>query len=168
MNDSEPADVAALRRMLEQLPGVARVQVHPVGLEGLGVADLSLSPMADLPSGALRRTGGGLPGESVIQVWIEMERAERSWTTLEFLAWYVRDSCRAGDIAQMRVRGLPPRVGEQVQIGTTLLFVIEWFVVSSERDREALLARVREEAETLSLFIRNYGDLIGTTATGSE
>jgi hypothetical protein len=158
MSETEPPDVAALREVLQGLPGLSEVQA------GLDLGDLSLASMADLPSGALRRAGGGLPGESVIQVWIGMERAQESWTTLAFLAWYARDSCRAGDVAQMRVRGLAPRVGDHVQIGTTLLFVIEWFVVHPEGDLEPLLKRIREETESLSVSIRHYGDLIGARA----
>lgn len=164
MSESEPTEVAALRRVLQRLPGVSEVQVHPVNLSSLDPAELSLPSMGDLPSGALRRSGGGLPGESVIQVWLNLARAPESWTTLEFLAWYVRDSCRAGDVAQMRVRGLAPRVGDQVQVGTTLLFVIEWFVISPEGDFESLLKRIREETESLSVFLLHYGDLIGAKA----
>jgi hypothetical protein len=161
VSEKEPAEARELREVLLRLPGICEVQVQPVSLEGLDVSDLSLAPLADLPAAALRRTGGGLAGESVIQVWIRVERSDASWTTLEFLGWYVRDSCRAGEVAQMRVRGLPPRVGDHVQVGTTLLFVLEWFVIHPQGDVESLLARIGAEAKSLALFMRNYGDLIG-------
>jgi len=157
----EPAEVQELRRTLLRLPGVVEIGIQPTSLVGLDVSVLSMSQMADLPSALLRRTGGGLPGESVIQVWIRMDRSPESWTTLEFLGWYVRDACRAGDVAQMRVRGLPPRVGDRVQVGETLLFVIEWFVVHPDGDVTSLLSRMREEAGNLALAMSLYGDLIG-------
>jgi hypothetical protein len=160
----EPAEVQELRRTLVRLPGVVEVGIQPTSLVGLDVGLLSRSEMADLPSGALRRTGGGLPGETVIQVWIKMDKRPESWITLEFLAWYVRDSCRAGDVAQMRVRGLPPRVADQVQAGETLLFVIEWFVIHPDGDVESLLRRIREEAGSLDRSMSVYAGLIGLDA----
>jgi hypothetical protein len=157
----EPAEVQELRRALLGLPGVVEVGIQPTSLVGLDVSLLSMSEMADLPSGTLRRTGGGRPGESVIQVWIKMDRSPESWNTLEFLAWFVRDACRAGDVAQMRVRGLPPRVADRVQVGETLLFVIEWFVIHPDGDPTPLLGRIREEAASLALAMKLYADLIG-------
>jgi hypothetical protein len=156
-----PAEVLRLRETLMRLPGIMEVSVQPTSLVGFDVEALSLAELADLPSGAIRRTGGGLPGESVVQVWIELDKRPESWATLEFLAWYVRDSCRGGDVAQMRVRGLPPQVGHQVQIGETLLFVIEWFVIHPDGDTAALLSRVQEEAESLNDSIDIYGHLVG-------
>jgi hypothetical protein len=156
-----PAEVGELQQTLMRLPGIVEVGIQPTSLVGLDVGVLSMSEMADLPSGALRRTGGGLPGESVVQVWIRMDKRPESWTTLEFLAWFVRDACRGGDVAQMRVRGLPPRVGDRVQVGETLLFVIEWFVIHPDGDVASLLDRIREETGSLALSMRLYSDLLG-------
>jgi len=157
----QPVEVQELRRTLMRLPGIADVGVQPTSLVGLDVDLLRMAALADLPSGALRRTGGGRTGESVIQVWIEMHKRPESWTTLEFLAWYVRDACRGGDEAQMRVRGLPPRVGDRVQIGETLRFVIEWFVIHPDGKVDGLLARIREETASLAQAMSIYGGLIG-------
>ncbi|MGE3425038.1 MAG: hypothetical protein AB7N24_23565 [Dehalococcoidia bacterium] len=157
----EPVELQELRRTLLRLPGVLEIGIQPTSLVGLDVSLLSMSEMADLPSAALRRTAGGLPGESVVQVWIKMAKRPESWTTLEFLAWFVRDSSRSGGVAQMRVRGLPPRVADHVQVGETLLFVIEWFVVHPDGDLASLLSRVREETGSLALFMNLYADLIG-------
>jgi hypothetical protein len=169
-NDSraeEPAEVQELRRTLRRLPGVLEVGIQPTSLAGLDASLLSVSEMADLPSGALRRTGGGLPGESLIQVWIKMDKRQESWTTLEFLAWFVRDSCRAGDVAQMRARGLPPRVADRVQVGETLLFVIEWFVIHPDGDLASLLSRIGEEAGSLARAMNLYAGLIGLDDAGN-
>ena len=158
---TEPAEVADLRATLLRLPGVVEVSVQPTSLVGFDPEDLRFAEMADLPSGTIRRTGGGRPGESVIQVWFTVDKTPAAWVSLEFLAWFVRDACRAGTVAQMRVRGLAPQVGDQVQVGTTLEFVIEWFVIHDDGSVTALLDRIREETGTLKLFMELYGPLIG-------
>lgn len=156
----EPSEVKTLRQVIMRLPGVLEVGVSPTSLVGLDVRLLSLADLADLPIGAIRRTMGGLPGESVIQVWLSMDRTEEAWVSLEFLAWCVRDESRGGSAAQMRVLGLPPRVADHVQIGSTLAFVIEWFIVHPKGDAGSLLGHIREEGERISLLIDLYQDLL--------
>ncbi len=161
MPEVEPPELITLRDTLMRLPGITAVSIQPISLYGLNVEDLRFSEMADLPSGTLRRTAGGHFGESLIQVWIAVDRSDGAWVTLEFLAWFIRDACRAGSIAQMRVRGLAPRVGDQVQVGRTLEFVIEWFVIHPDGHVQALLDRIREETASLMLLMDLYRDLIG-------
>jgi hypothetical protein len=164
----EPIEVVDLRNTLMRLPGIADVSIQPKRLDGLDTEVLSFSEMADLPSGALRRTRGGLPGESLVQVWFTVDKTPESWTSLEFLGWFVRDACRAGDVAQIRVRGLAPRVGDQVQVGTTLEFVIEWFVIDADATLKPLLERVRQETANLQLFMKLYSGLLGVTESDLE
>jgi hypothetical protein len=161
MTESEPEQIAALRSALVRLPGVREVGVRFVSLVGLDVDDLRFAPLGDLPAAALRRTSGGLPGESLVQVEIRLEPAQESWNTLEFLGWWVRDAARSGDSSQIRVRGLPPQVGDRIQVGTTLAFLIEWFVVHREGDLASLLSRVAAEAKNLSQAIDLYGQHVG-------
>ena len=100
-----------------------------------------------------------------MQVTIRLTREEPSWLTLEFLAWISRDSARGGDLTQLRVRGLPPQVGDLIQIGETLTFLLEWFVIHPAGDLESLLSRVQHEAEYLNSVIDLYGHLVGATRT---
>jgi hypothetical protein len=65
----------------------------------------------------------------------------------------------------MRVRGLPPQVADKVQIGTTLTFLVEWFVVQPDGDLNSLLKRVREETKHLSQALTLYGHLVGARST---
>lgn len=161
MDATEPPEVAELCQLLSSLPGVVDVGVKPVGLVDFDVDNLRFAEMADLPSAALRRTKGGLPGEFLIQVWLKVAPIPESWLTLEFLAWHVRDSARGGDVAQMRVRGLPPSTAMGVQLGTTLMFVIEWFVLDPVEDPEAPVVRLRSEISSLRTSVNVYGHLLG-------
>jgi hypothetical protein len=161
----EPKEVEALRSTLRRLPGVTAVAVTFHRLVGFDVSDLGLVTYGDFPAAALRRSNGGLADESLIQVEVRLDRSDEAWNSLEFLAWVVRDSARSGDNSQMRVRGLPPQVANQVQIGTTLTFLLEWFVVHPSGDFALLLTRVCDETKHFSETLNLYGHLVGARST---
>lgn len=127
--DDLPEPVRRLYAAAERLPGVAEVAVHLQDLAELTPDTYSLpGEFADLPHALLRRTGGGRPGEHMVSVELVFDQTHAGWVAVEFLAWWVRDQSRSDDDIQMRPLALPPR-GYGTQLGRTLRFVIERFVV---------------------------------------
>jgi len=122
------------------------------------MAELSLVPFGDLPHAAIRRTNGGLPTEALGQVFITFSPTVESWRTLEFVSWQVRDWSRAGRCCiQIRTRGLPPVIGEQIQLGSSLRVIIEFFVSGLDTDPERMLREMDEFATDLQQSLRLYG-----------
>jgi hypothetical protein len=119
----------------------------------------------DLPHALLRRTGGGLKNEAWANTEFELSRDEAGWLTLEFLAWWVRDLSRSGDQIQLRPMALPPKAYE-VQLGRTLKFIIDQFVVFPEdsNDNDVALQTMQEQADSLNRNIDHYAAVLGKLA----
>ena len=144
-----PEPVRRLTKALESLAGVREVDIGLRALDGIGLRELSLpGEFGDLPHATIRRTGGGLPGESLVTAEIRFTQDHTGWVALEFLAWWVRDLSRSGEIVQMRPLALPP-VAYGTQLGRTLRCVIELFAVAPDGDPEPILAKVAELADSL-------------------
>lgn len=146
---SLPPAIEALTRELLALPGVENVEARHTPLEEFDIAHVGLVPFGDLPHAALLRTKGGLPGEALGQFLIELRPVLESWRSLEFLSWQVRDWSRAGRRIQIRSRGLPPVIDNRIQLGTSLVFILEFFVDGMERDAQRLLHEIAEFANDL-------------------
>jgi hypothetical protein len=159
-----PPSIEALTNTLLSLPGVERVEADHTPLEELNVEDLGLVPYGDLPHAALLRTKGGMPGEALGQFFIELRPELPSWHTLEFLSWQVRDCSRAGNRIQIRSRGLPPVIDGRIQLGTSLAFILEFFVDGLDEDPERLLNAIADFASGLQSSLRLY-DLSWTDGT---
>jgi hypothetical protein len=115
----------------------------------------------DLPHALLRRTSGGLPDEMWANIEFELTRDEAGWLTLEFLAWFVRDHSRSGDQIQLRPMALPPKAYE-IQLGRTLKFIIDLFVVCPGDGIEPMLDELESLAKSLSGNIDDYADILGS------
>lgn len=152
-----PAAIEALTNVLLSLPGVKRVKAVHTPLEELDVNHLGLVPYGGLPHAALLRTKGGLRGEALGQFFVELRPEPQSWHTLEFLSWQVRDSARAGRRIQIRSRGLPPFIDGRIQLGTTLVFIIELFVDGLDVDAERLLNEIADLAHAIQTSLDIYG-----------
>jgi hypothetical protein len=152
-----PPQIERLRYLLKSMPGVLEVEAAHTPLQDFNVTKLSLPPLGDLPHAALRRTGGGLKGEALGQVFITLSPTLESWRTLEFLSWQVMDRSSAGRCIQIRTRGLPPALGEQIQLGLSLRVIIEFFIAGLDVDPERLLREVEEFAKVLESSICLYG-----------
>ena len=139
------------------MPGVAEVEADHTPLQDIKVAHLSLVALGDLPHAAIRRTNGGRPAEALGQVFITLSPTLESWRTLEFVSWQVRDWSRAGRCIQIRTRALPPTVGGQIQLGSSLRVIIEFFVSGLDTDPERLLRELEEFAKDLESSLRMYG-----------
>jgi hypothetical protein len=159
-----PKEVEAFHRALRRLVAVTEVTTGLKHLADFPPDSYSLpAEFGDLPHALLRRTDGGLKNEAWANTEFELTRDEAGWLTLEFLAWWVRDSSRGGVMTQMRPMALPP-VGYEVQLGTTLKFIIDHFVICPKRSPDAALAVMKERADflntSLDIYTETLGDLV--------
>lgn len=161
---SYPPEVDRLHAALESLPGLTEASSGIESLQGITGNHLRFPDFAHLPHGALRRTDGGLEGEALIQTEFRIERSERGWRTLEFLAWFIRDQARSGELIQLRPFALPPMAGGEVQIGNTLHWQIDLFCPDTGEDLSPQLERVARIAEALETAVSLYGHLISADA----
>lgn len=153
-----PSEVQLLLDAVTELPGVAKCDCNPRPLGSLEVQHLSLpGEFGDLPHATLRRTDGGLEGEVMVQVEVVLDRSPSAWLTLEFLAWWTRDWGRSGQRIQMRPVALPPK-GHEIQLGRTLRFLIENFVIEESDTFETSLGVVRKMAESITSNFEDYRD----------
>src|SRR5262249_39322873 len=134
-----PKQVEAFQAAMGRLVAVQEVST---GLKDLAsyTPDTYSFPgeFGDLPHALLRRTGGGLENEAWANTEFELSRDEAGWLTLEFLAWWVRDLSRSGEQIQLRPMALPPKTYE-VQLGRTLKFIIDHFVICPGDNSDAAL-----------------------------
>jgi hypothetical protein len=71
----------------------------------------------------------------------------------------VRDLTRSGDADQLRPMSLPPKAFE-VQLGQTLKFIIDQFVVCPVDNGPALVL-MQERADSLNSSIDSYAEVLG-------
>lgn len=156
-----PSEVEAFHRAMRRLVAVREVTTGLKGLAGYGPDTYSFpGEFGDLPHALLRRTGGGLEDEAWANTEFELSRDEAGWLTLEFLAWWVRDLSRAGRQIQLRPMALPPKAYE-VQLGRTLKFIIDHFIICPKEDKDAALRTMQERANSLDDSISQYADILG-------
>jgi len=151
-----PPEIEQLRFAVKSMPGVLEVDASHTPLQDLKVSHMSLSPFGDLPHAVLQRTNGGLPAEALGQVFVTLAPSSASWITLEFLSWQVRDWSRAGRCVQIRTRALPPEIGGQVQLGSSLQVIIEFFVSGLDSEPERLLREMRDFGRDLTSSLELY------------
>jgi hypothetical protein len=159
-----PDQVGAFHQALRRLVAVQEVTT---GLKNLTsyTPDTYRFPhqFGDLPHALLRRTGGGLENEAWANTEFELSRDESGWLTLEFLAWWVRDLSRSGEQIQLRPMALPPKAYE-VQLGGTLKFIFDHFVICDGDDDDAALRMMQERADSLDMAINLYAEVLGELA----
>ena len=156
-----PKEVEAFHDVMRRFVSVQHVDTGLRELAKYGPETYSLpGEFGDLPHALLRRTGGSLKDEVWINTEIVLSRDEAGWLTLEFLAWWVRDLSRAGEQIQMRPMALPPKAYE-VQLGSTLKFIIDHFLTSPGEDLSPILQMIQEQAKWLNDNIDHYADVLG-------
>ena len=152
-----PEEVARLKQAVLAVPGVNTVGIGRQYLPDIAVSDLSLpGHYADLPIAALRRSNGALQDELLISIGFSITPDESGVKAVEFLAWWVRDLSRSGENMQLRAMALPPMVGEDVQLGETLRFTIDWFYIDPDEDVSRLLGAVDDMAASLDASLALY------------
>src|SRR5262245_49695086 len=163
-----PPEVEAFHAALRRLVAVGEVTTGLKVLAEYEPRTYSLpGEFGDLPHAMLRRTGGGLPDEAWANTEFELAKDAGGWLTLEFLAWWVRDCSRAGEQIQLRPMALPPKAYE-VQLGHTLKFIIDQFVICPSGDKEAAFQLMQERADSLNQAIDSYADVLGELARPAE
>lgn len=152
-----PPAVAELIAVVSSIPGVAQAALEKTYLPDIAVPDLALpGAFADLPIAALRRTGGGLEEELLFSLNFIIERNERGLKALEFLSWWVRDQSRSGQNMQLRSIGLPPIIRDEIQLGWTLRFTIDWLYANPSQDMGVALEAIADKARGLAYFVDFY------------
>lgn len=160
MSTEYPVEISNFHNSLLSLPGVTEVSSAIDSLDGVTSDDLSRSAYAHLPHGALRRTDGGLSDEALIQFEFYLSQTSEGWRTLEFLAWFIRDQARSGELIQLRPFGLPPTNAGETQLGKTLKFHIDLFWLDSTADIESILKRIESIDRSLKSAIEIYGSVL--------
>ena len=84
-----------------------------------------------------------------------LDRSPQAWLTIEFLAWWVRDWGRAGHQIQMRPMALPPKAYE-IQLGRTLKFFIEYFVIEEGVSYAGTLQIAGQMGESIAENVESY------------
>lgn len=159
-----PAQVQTLLDAISALPGVAGCFCGPKPLMEIEPSHLSLpGEFGDLPQVAIRRTNGGLKNEVMVQTEIVFDRSAEAWVSLEFLAWWVRDWARSGHQIQMRPVALPPKAYE-IQLGRTLKFFIEYFVIENDNSYTNTLKVAGEMGESIASNAEDYAECFATPA----
>jgi len=160
-----PPEVSRLVAAVTSIPGATSVEVEKTFLPDIAVADLSLPGFfAFLPIAALRRSNGALPEELLLSINFKIERSEAGLKALEFLSWWTRDQSRGGANMQIRSVGLPPQVGNTIQLGQTLSFTIDWFYADPSGDIGKLLSAVDEKAKEIEFSFTLYARCFEETA----
>ena len=155
-----PKEVVAFHAALERLVTVSEVSTGLKMLADYPPETYSFpAEFGDLPHALLRRTEGGLENEAWANTEFCLSRDEAGWLTLEFLAWWVRDLSRSGEQIQLRPMALPP-VAYEVQLGGTLKFIIDHFVIRPDGPAAAL-AVMQERADSLNSNINDYAEVLG-------
>lgn len=159
-----PPQVQALIDAVRALPGVAGCFCSPKPIPPGETRYLSLpGELAEFPQVAIRRTDGGLPNEVLIQTEVIFERSADGWVSLEFLAWWVRDWARSGHQIQMRPTALPPKAYE-IQLGRTLKFFIEYFVIEAGDSYDKSLEVAGEMGESIADSFQSYAECFDSPA----
>ncbi len=145
-----PPQVQSLVDAVSALPGVAACFCGPKPLADFDSSHLSLpGEFGSLPQAIIMRTNGGRTNEVMIQTEVILDRSHEAWLSLEFLAWWVRDWGRSGHEIQMRPMALPPKAYD-IQLGRTLKFFIEYFVIEDGDSYDKTLAIAGEMGESIA------------------
>ena len=160
-----PSEIQAFHDALSRLRGVYEVSSGIETLDGITQDDLRFVEWGHLPIGALRRTGGGLAGEALVQFEFCLSPDASGWRSLEFLAWWTRDAARGGEQIQMRPYALPPRLADVAQLGQTLRFHIDLFIPGGQTGLPDILAKISGLAKFLQTALNLYASEVSAPPT---
>lgn len=151
-----PMDIENFQNTILKLRGIDSIESGLDDLEEVNAELLKVSQFSHLPHAALLRTNGGLKNEVLIQFEFKLDNSAESLNSLEFLAWFVRDSARGGTKIQLRPFALPPVTPYGRQLGTTLKFHIDLFIDGIGETLEPVFKVVNELNKNLNLFVNIY------------
>lgn len=155
-----PQEINSLEKAFKSIPGIIQVKIgkHHHSQDDVNKLDKLYfgGAYADLPIAMLRRSGGNLEKEILINVEFTIEENKRGLNALEFLSWWVRDLSRSGDNVQIRSIGLPPIAGEKIQLGSTLRFWFEAYIVTEKEEIGLVLEKISKLSESLEKSVSLY------------
>ena len=158
-----PESIERLHGILLSFDGARSCEIRIADLSGLSVQSLEEEDQyADLPHLLLRRTGGGQQGERLVVAELTFDPLSISFYSVEFLAWWVTDLARGGDLVQFRpVARAPKDEAGEVQLGRTLRFVIEWlFTDQTEKSVADLEHKMGDFAASLERAVNLHADAL--------
>ncbi|MGF1770641.1 hypothetical protein L4D06_25165 [Enterovibrio makurazakiensis] len=155
-----PSEVKDLKNAFENIPGISSADVGKHHYSKEDIAELNAiyfaGEYADLPISMYRRSGGNLNNEILINVAFTIQKDATGLKALEYLSWWVRDLSRSGDNVQIRTIALPPIVGEKVQLGSTLSFWFEAYIVTEKEDMRLVLKEISDLTKSLNTSLELY------------
>lgn len=158
--DGMPQEIINFQNAFKSVPGVIQVEIgkHYYSKDDVNKLDEIYygGQYADLPIAMLRRSNGNLENELLINVEFTVAPNKQGFNALEFLSWWARDISRSGDNVQIRSIGLPPIAGERIQLGSTLRFWFEAYIVTEREDIDLVLAKVSEFSKSLEESVKQY------------
>ena len=151
-----PPQVQSLVDAVSALPGVVGCFCRPKPLAQVKPDHLSLpGEFGDLPQAIILRTEGGREREVMLQTEVILDRSPGAWLTIEFLAWWARDWGRSGHQVQLRPMALPPKAYE-IQLGRTLKFFLEYFVIEEGNSLDKTLAVAMKMGKSIAENFQDY------------
>lgn len=151
-----PIEIENFQNTILKLNGIVSIESGIDNLEKVNAELLETSQFSHLPHAALLRTKGGIKNEVLIQFEFSLDNSLESLKSLEFLAWFARDSARGGTKIQLRPFALPPVISNGRQLGTTLKFHIDLFIDGIEETLEPAFKIIEELNKNLNLFMEMY------------
>jgi hypothetical protein len=161
-----PYEIDQFLCALERLPGVSNARATMAVIQDIVDDDLVLPDFADYPHGALRRTGGGLEDEAMIQFEFDVARSDAGWRTLEFLAWFLRDRARLGEAIQLCPFARPPRGRRSADSNDGLRWQIQFFCRGVAENIVPHLSTIAEIAAEIGRYARRYRHALLTPPPG--
>lgn len=151
-----PKEINDFQNKLASLQGIENVCSGIDRLENIKDKDLGFADFSHLPLATLLRTGGGLPDEVMLQFEFSIDRSIESLNSLEFISWFIRDLARNGTKIQLRTFALPPQGPSGNQLGHTLKFHIDYFLIEPSGNLRAILDKVSALSQSLDYAIGIY------------
>lgn len=160
--NAQPKEIGDLEAEFTTIPGItsAFVSKHHFSKEEITSLEEVYfgGAYADLPIAMYKRSGGNLKNEILIFVEFTIEKNEKGFNALEYLSWWARDLSRSGDNVQIRSIGLPPIIGDKTQLGSTLKFWFEAYIVTEKEEMPLVLAKVSDLAASLERANKLYAN----------
>lgn len=157
-----PKQVTEFERALLSVPGIAFAEINHCNHSKNNVLFFKEhsypAEFADLPIAMLNRTLGNLENEVLVFVNFGILRNELGLRGLEFLSWWARDLSRSGRNIQIRSIGLPPSIGNEIQLGTTLRFHFEAYLICESETMEPIFSQLEELTKSLKGNLEYYGN----------
>ncbi len=156
-----PPQVQIFINALSSIQGIKNVEVNLQPIDSIEVKHLTLpAEYALLPHLAIRRSNGGRNNEALVTFRFDLEKNQSGWVALEFLAWWIRDMCKAEEEIQLRPLAFPPATSSGISLGNSLSFLLELFLVEPNDDPLKIADYVGKSGEHLKFCLDMYSEAL--------